>query len=185
MDSPEVLPEISPEQLALESQAGALRSYEQLVRHFEKKIFNFLFQMVRNRQDAEDLAQETFVKAFHSLKNYNQTYPFATWLYTIAKRTGFDFLRKNRRRDVEIPSPEEADNEDPSAVCEKRESADSLWETARRLKPAQFQALWLHYGEGFDLRDTARIMEITQIHAKVLLFRARNALAKRIGGPLK
>lgn len=171
--------ESSPEQLAEQCKAGCQISFERLVEHFGGRIFNYLYQLTRNRHDAEDLTQETFVKAFQGIHRYEPSYAFATWLFTIAKRTAFSHLRSSRP--VEEISPDtEAVGEDPGALLERKDESTSLWRQARGLKPKQYEALWLKYGEGFSISEIAQIMKTNQIHVKVLLHRARTHLAKTL-----
>ncbi|MBI4658020.1 MAG: RNA polymerase sigma factor [Verrucomicrobia bacterium] len=171
--------EPSPEQLAERCKAGCSSSFECLVDQFEGRIFNFLYQLTRNRQDAEDLAQETFVKAYRNIHRYEPAYAFATWLFTIAKRTAFSHLRASRPT-VELGAEVEIDAEDPGVLLEQKDERNSLWRLARTLKPKQYEALWLRYGEGFSIAETAQVMNTNQIHVKVLLHRARSALAKTL-----
>ena len=176
--------EPSPEQLAEQCKAGCPASFEKLVEQYETRIFNFLFQLTRNRHDAEDLTQVTFVKAYRNIHRYEPSHAFAAWLFTIAKRTAYSHLRSSRPTE-EIRPESEIDADDPGLVLERKDERTSLWQSARNLKPKQYEALWLRYGEGFSVAETARIMSINQIHVKVLLHRARGHLAKRLRGPQK
>jgi RNA polymerase sigma-70 factor (ECF subfamily) len=171
--------ETSPEQLAAQCKAGCRDSFEALVEQFEKRIFNFLFQFTGNSHDAEDITQETFLKAYRNIHRYDSAYAFATWLFTIAKRTAISHFRSVKPSE-ELSNETDADVVDPAAALEAKDEKDSLWKLAKRLKPNQYEALWLRYGEGFSVAETARIMNINQIHVKVLLHRARGHLAKRL-----
>jgi RNA polymerase sigma-70 factor, ECF subfamily len=172
-------PEPAAEQLAERSQAGCLESFDQLVLGYENRIFNFLYQFTRNRHDAEDLTQITFLKAFRGLPRYHPTRSFAAWLYTIARRTALNHLRAARSHES---LTDEADcvAGDPAGRLESKDEQQSIWKLARALKPKQYQVLWLRYGEGFSVGETARIMRVTQLQVRVLLHRARNRLAKSL-----
>jgi RNA polymerase sigma-70 factor (ECF subfamily) len=170
------------------SRADPLRSFEELVTQYEKRIFGFLFHLSRNKHDAEDLTQETFLKAYHNFHRYDSRYPFAPWLFTIAKRTALNHFRDTKPME-ELPAESEFQGENPAVVLERKDATDSIWSLARKLKPNQFEALWLRYAEGFSVAETARVMGTNQIHVKVLLHRARNQLAKSLtragfGSPL-
>ena len=80
-------PDLRIEQLAERSRAGCRESFELLVEHFERRLFHFLYQMTRNRHDAEDLTQVTFLKAYQNISAYESQHAFSAWLFTIAKRT--------------------------------------------------------------------------------------------------
>src|SRR5438874_1292704 len=71
--------ELSPERLVEQCQAGSPEAFERLVEHYEKRIFNFLCQMTNNPHDAEDLAQETFLKAYHGIHRFDSAHGFSTW----------------------------------------------------------------------------------------------------------
>jgi RNA polymerase sigma-70 factor (ECF subfamily) len=167
----------SAEELARQCQAGSLDAFEQLVRLYEKQIFNFLRQFTRNPHDAEDLTQETFVKAFRSLHRYNASLAFAPWLFAIARRTAASHFRSAKQFE-QLPTDSEAAEENPATVLEQSDEQKSLWKLVRTLKPKQAEAVWLRYAEGFSVAETARVMGTNQVHVKVLLHRARSSLSK-------
>jgi len=169
-------PEPSPEQLAERSQAGCPESFEQLLLRYESPVFNFLRQLTRNRQDAEDLTQETFLRAYRSLYRYDPSLSFATWLFTIARRAAASHFRAAPQFE-ELPADEQAMEGDPAKLLESQDEQNSIWRRARALKPKQFEVLWLRYQQGFTIAETARIMRTNQIHVKVLLHRARASLS--------
>lgn len=178
------LKEMSPEELAAKSQAGCRDSFTLLVELFETRIFHFLLRFVGNAQDAEDLTQETFVSAFRSIQRYEPAYSFSTWLFTIAKRAAFSHFRSRGpdrlARTTGLTAPEHLDTDDPSVLLARKDEQTALWDIAQGLKPKQHEALWLRYGEGFSVAETARIMDTSQIHVKVLIHRARTNLAKSL-----
>ncbi len=172
-------PEPSAEALAQCCQAGSLEAFEQLVRRFENPIFNFLRRFTRHQQDAEDLTQETFVKAYRSLHRYRPSLAFAPWLFIIARRTAASHFRSAVRFE-ELPADSEVAQGNPASAMEERDEQNSLWKLVRTLKPKQAEAIWLRYAEGFSVAETARIMSTNQVHVKVLLHRARSALSKML-----
>jgi RNA polymerase sigma-70 factor, ECF subfamily len=175
----DVHPEPDIEDLAARSGAGCAESFEALVSHFEKRIFHYLFHMTRNQHDAEDLTQVTFLKAYQNIHRYQSKHAFSTWLFTIAKRTALNHFRDSRP--VEELGPElPSEAEDHSIILEKEDANDGLWKLARSLKPDQHEALWLRYGEGFSISEVARVMRTNSLRVRVLLHRARAALAKAV-----
>lgn len=171
--------EVTAELLAERSKNGCLDSFEQLVARFESHVFNFLRRFTGDHHDAEDLTQVTFVKAYRNLHRYNSSYSFATWLFTIARRTGASHFRSTHRFE-ELPAGEESVQENPATALECKDERNSIWGLVRTLKPKQAEALWLRYAEGFSIAETARIMRTNQIHVKVLLHRARCNLSKML-----
>jgi RNA polymerase sigma-70 factor (ECF subfamily) len=166
--------------LAQRSQAGCLESFEGLVLRYENHIFNFLRQFTRNEQDAEDLTQETFVKAYRNIHRYRPSFAFAPWLFTIARRSAASHYRRTHQFE-ELPVDTEAGEENPARVLENKDDQKALWKMVRMLKPKQTEAVWLHYAEGFSIVEIAQIMQTNRVYVKVLLHRARSNLSKLMG----
>lgn len=174
--------QMSPEQLALQCQGGCRDSFESLVELFEERIFNYLCQRLNNRHDAEDLTQETFLKAYRAIERYDSHFAFSTWLFTIAKRTLANHFRAVRPTVPELTDTE-IDREDPAVLLEQKDESRAVWAMAKALNPDQYEALWLRYGEGFSIAETAQIMKTNQVRVRVLLHRARHQLAKSLPRP--
>lgn len=176
----EALPrdELSSEELARQTQAGDVHAFDRLVERHAPQVLSFLTQLTGNRHDAEDQTQETFIRAYRSLPRYSPARAFLPWLYAIARRASAQAFRSRRHReDLTDAPPETLTSEDPScALCQADEVA-ALWRKARCLSTKQFTALWLRYGEGFELAQVAEAMGTNLIHVKVLLHRARRRLA--------
>ena len=166
----------SLEQLAAKAQAGCSLSFERVVEQTKDRLFTYLMQMVGNEHDAEDIAQETFIKAFRHLHQFDGRARFTTWLYTIAKNTAFTHLRRRR---FHQPIEELGDILSTDARP-KADPGDSIWHIARQLKPKFYETLWLFYAEGFSLKETAVIMKTNPITVRVNLHRARAALEKKL-----
>src|SRR6476620_6059322 len=86
----------SLEQLADQAQAGCVVSFEKIVQQSKDRLYTYLVQLVGNAQDAEDIAQETFIKAYRHLDSFDRRARFTTWLYAIAKNTAFTCLRRRK-----------------------------------------------------------------------------------------
>jgi RNA polymerase sigma-70 factor (ECF subfamily) len=164
------------EQLAEQTKAGCALSFERIVEQMKDRIFAYLVQLVGNMHDAEDLAQDTFIKAYKGIHTFDGRARFSTWLYTIAKNTAFTHLRKRRPHDsIEelseiLPAPESGIDLD---------AQNSIWTLARKLKPNLFEVLWLFYADGFSMKEIATITGTNSITARVNLHRARLALRKK------
>ncbi len=167
------------EELADRSRQGCRASFEALVLHFEKRIFQYLYQMTRNQHDAEDLTQVTFLKAYQNIHRYQSKRAFHAWLFTIAKRTALNHFRDSHPAD-ELDPDVAPTLENPSVILEREDAYADLWKMARSLKPDQYEVLWLRYGEGFSIADITRVMNTNSLRVRVLLHRARAALAKRV-----
>ena len=168
----------SDEQLVSETLAGSDQAFEGLVLRYEGKIYGFLLRFAGNASDAEDLAQQTFIRAYRRLQRFDARYRFSTWLFTIARNLAIGHYR---RRGKEIPeeSPELATDRTPASDMAARESVEDIWTWARgELSPHQFTALWLHVQEELPVKEVACAMGKTVTHAKVLIHRARRNLVR-------
>lgn len=170
-----------PGQAIRECQAGSREAFALLVEQFHERIYNFLLKLTGRTHDAEDLTQETFLKAWQAIGRFDSRFSFSTWLFTIAKRAAFNHFRSHRPVKDPAEALEATDDSDPSVVLSQAEESRELWRLARTLKPRQYQVLWLRYGEGFSVSEIAAIMGIHSLHAKVLLHRGRLRLAGLLG----
>jgi RNA polymerase sigma-70 factor (ECF subfamily) len=174
---------LTDEELARQSQAGSLSAFEQLVYRYEARLCAFIRRWCPNETDARETTQDTFVRAFQAIGQYQCRYPFRAWLFAIARRQCIDRHRA-ARQPCDGPLPELPDANDPAELLARQEARADLWQWARRVLPlAQYEALWLHYAEDLDIAQTARILRKTQTHVKVLLFRARRTLAREMPRP--
>lgn len=163
--------------------AGEGKAFETLVQLHGSRIFNYIHQMTRQTQDAEDLTQQTFIKAFANLHRVDTTRPLIGWLLTIARRTALNHFRAARQWE---PVADELASTAPSPAqqAEERDRIDDLWARARRvLPPREFEILWLRFAENLSVAETARVVGLTQTHVKILVFRSRRALMKTPSTP--
>ena len=158
--------------------AGDARAFENLVRLHHRRVLNFVFQMTRQRQDAEDITQQTFVKAYQHIHRVDVTRPIINWLLTIARRTALNHFRSARKWEF-VPADLASGEPSPARQLEQQERTENLWARARRvLSQREFEVLWLRFAEEMSTEETARIAGLTQIHVKVLVHRARQRLLK-------
>ncbi len=173
----------SDETLARRVQRGCVCSYEALDRRYRARLIYLLEKRTGNREDAEDLTQQALMRAYQRIDRYDPSRPFKTWLMTLTVRLAID---SNRKRSLPIGSgdvditPDNRPN--PADSMEQQDTRRWLWTLADRvLEPRQRTALWLHYGEDLDVRQIARVLGLTAVHVRVLLYRARRALLKHLG----
>ena len=158
--------------------AGDAPSFEQIVQLHSSRVFSFVYQMTRHRQDAEDLVQQTFIKAYNNLHRFDGTRPIINWLLTIARRSTLNHFRSSKRWE-EMPESAASNEPSPASTAEHCEEKENLWTDARRLlSQREFEILWLRYGEDRSVEETARISGLTQTHVKVIVFRAKQHLMK-------
>lgn len=166
-----------PAAAVLSEPEGAIDAarFTELVAQYQDRLCNFLHRYTGNRHDAEDLTQDTFVKAFRHLHRYDHRYSFAAWLFTIARRTAYNHHRDRRPTEelvFDVPSQGMA----PDAIAERAEKVDSVWDDVRQLKSPYQEVLLLKYVDELSIAEIARILGRTQTGIKILLFRARGQL---------
>ena len=164
-------------ELARQSQDGSLSAFEELVYRFEDRIYGFAANACGNAADAREVTQDTFVRAFQAIAQFDCQRAFGPWLFTIARRKCIDRYRA-APPGAEEPLPELADVNDPAELLARQEERQNLWRLARRRLPEpQFEVLWLRYAEDMSVAQIAQVVRKTQTHVKVMLFRARRVLA--------
>src|SRR5215472_315170 len=114
----------SDEQLARESQAGCLKAFEELVYRYERRIYGFVAQCC-GVANATEITQETFVRAFQAIHQFDSRQPFAPWLFTIARRKCADHFRIALPWDAQ-ELPELPDENDPAELLARQEEKDNL-----------------------------------------------------------
>lgn len=158
--------------------SGDAKAFAQLVQTHHRRVLYYLCHMVRHRQDAEDLTQQTFLKAYQHLDRFDCARPIINWLLTIARRTALNHFRDHKKWE-HMPQDVVSDQPSPASQLEDQDRAQTLWAKARQiLAPREFEVLWLRFSEEMSTKETARIMGLTQIHIKVLVHRARQQLLK-------
>ncbi len=173
-------------ELALAARRGSRAAFAALVERFQEPLLSFLDLRAHSRADAEELAQETFLRAWQRLERYDPRWRFSTWLFTIGSR----LLRSRYRRSDPIPMGEELPErvvfEDPASHASQAEERENLWALAAAvLSGDQRTALWLHYVERQDCASIAAVLARRETTVRVMLCRARQRLARHLEPPLK
>jgi RNA polymerase sigma-70 factor (ECF subfamily) len=173
----------SDEELACRAQAGCAASFEILLRQYQVPVLQFL----RHRghaADAEDLVQETFVRAYVNLERYWPRWRFATWLFTIARRVSINHHRRARPVvDGEAAAAALARTPEPIELAAQAENRQQLWTLAAQvLSEEELSAVWLYYVEELSAREIAAVLERSWVSVKTMLFRARKKLMPLLAG---
>ena len=165
---------------------GDQQAYAGLVSRYQSYVFTLALRMVKTREDAEEVAQDAFFKAYKYLADFKGASKFSTWLYTIVNNTAISFLRKKK---VEIHS---LDNEKVFEVADSKESGMGanmveqksklamVHEAIAMLNPDDAQIITLFYKAEQSLEETAQILGIEINAAKVRLYRARTRLTEKM-----
>ena len=172
----------SDEQIARRAQRGCAASFEELMRRFQAPVLQFL----RHRgpaAEAEDLLQETFVRAYTRLGQYRGPWRFSTWLFTIARRTSINYHRRPQPAgDHESMRRAISPAAGPEQLAIAAESRQHLWSTAARVLGEDEQtALWLHYVEEMPVGEIAAVLDRSSVAVKTMMFRARKKLLPLVG----
>ena len=171
---------VSDEELARRAKGGCAASFELLVRRFQVPLLRFLNRRTRCDADAEDLLQDTFVRAYQRIGRYDDRWRFSTWLYTIAHRLAMSHHRRQKKttpvREQDVSRLRDSPP-DPHEQLAGRESRERFWEAAARvLTPEQLAAAWLYYVEGLKTRELVQVLGKSWVGVKTTLFRARRKL---------
>ncbi len=172
--------------LVARAREGCEECLSELARRYFPKLVQLVLPRVANRShmDAEDVAQESLLKAFRNLDSFDPQYRFSTWLYTIAIRVAIDSRRGTQRRSSLLAA--HCERADATSICsyasiEQRESLTAIWQTARRaLNDTQYTAMWLRFAEDLSIGEIASIMRKTQVGVRVALHRARMTMLKEL-----
>ncbi len=159
---------------------GNPNGFQRLVDHYSARIYSHLFRMVHNREEAEDLTQETFILAYRRIRQYDRSRPFRNWLYAIATNVGRNAYRSQGRR---IPSAREDQLLDERAAVERdtelperHELKDRLAAAVNGLPDPLPMLIQMYYQEGFTVREASEVLGMSESAAKVALHRARKTL---------
>ncbi len=162
---------------------GSLVAFEQIMLAFERPLYNHLYRTVSHRQTAEDLLQETFMKAFRAAGRLDPEGNVRAWLYTVATNVANDHLRKRYRKPEvyldEEPAALETETQDtPYSVLEREYDAAEVRGGLSKLKPAYRTVLLLYYKEELSYEEIASVLGVPLGTVKTNLHRAKTALAE-------
>lgn len=160
--------------------AGEEHLYQQLVERYKRYVFTLVLKVVNNRDDAEEAAQDAFVKAFQYLKGFNRQARFSTWLYRIAFNTAVSYKRKQRAGVQSVEGLRVADEAGASDTVEAREKATFVHRALGQLNEADRLALQLFYLKEFTLEEVAGILSQNVNTVKVRIHRARLRLGEEL-----
>ncbi|HYC40623.1 MAG TPA: RNA polymerase sigma factor [Chitinophagaceae bacterium] len=165
---------------------GDTQSYATLVDRYQNYVFTLALRMVKNREDAEEVAQDVFIKAFRALADFRGNSKFSTWLYTIVNNTSITYLRKKRLQTHSL------EQESVFAQVDARESTLSANQVEQKsrvaavsraiglLSPDDAEVLTLFYKAEQSLEEIGSILGIEPNAAKVRLHRARGRLKEKL-----
>ena len=173
------------------AQQGRDRAFRELVRRYERPVFSLIYRMVRDREAAEDLAQDSFVKVLNHLDRYRPEFKFSSWIFKIANNVAIDFLRKRQLDTVSMDgSPHAmtaaeaeassfdvvAQQESALDELEAREIGTAIEQAIARLRPEYRACIVLRHIEGRSYEEIATTLDLPLGTVKTYIHRARNEL---------
>jgi len=158
---------------------GDIDAFELLVGKYQKPIFNLALRMLNDYDNASDIAQETFVKAYRNLASFDRKYEFFSWLYRIAVNGCINFSKKEKRR-RELNSAIVAENKTPEEIHNNRELNRLIWDVVSELKQDYRVLIMLKYYGKQSYRQIAYIINTPEKKVKSRLFEARRILHRKL-----
>jgi RNA polymerase sigma-70 factor, ECF subfamily len=181
-------------ELIARARQGDEAAYRVLLERYERPVFSICIRMVRNREEAQDLAQEAFMKVFAMLDRYNPAYAFSSWLFKITSNLCIDSIRKRRidtlpmDQPVETPGGSEyarqyeSPDDDPEGVYVKNEKMQQLSEAVDALPPHYRLMIVLRHQQDLSYEEIAETLEVPLGTVKARIHRAREMLKSKLAG---
>jgi len=186
---------LTDQEVVAQARAGRETVYRELIGRYERPVFSIIYRLVRDRELAEDLAQDTFIKVLNALDRYDPKQKFSSWIFKIAHNTAIDRLRKREVDTLSLdgsPNARTADDveatrivvasteESPEEYAASREIGTEIERALARLRPEYRTAIMLWHIEDRPYEEIAEIMEIPLGTVKTFIHRARNELRKHL-----
>ena len=177
------------------AQQGRELAFRELIRRYERPVFSLVFRMVRDRETAEDLAQETFIKVLNHVDRYRPEFKFSSWLFKIANNVAIDHIRKRHLETVSMDgSPHagtaaevEATSFDVSVhqesaleELESRELGSAIEQAIAKLRPEYRSCIMLRHVEGRSYEEIAATLDLPLGTVKTYIHRARHELRRAL-----
>jgi RNA polymerase sigma-70 factor, ECF subfamily len=175
---------------------GSEAAYRELLTRYERPVFSLVFRMVRDRETAEDLSQETFIKVLNNLDRYSPEFKFSSWLFKIANNLTIDHLRRRRVDTISIEGAPDAvtaesakatsiavasGSESPLEELESRELGTAIERAIGKLRPEYRACIMLRHVEDKSYEEIAEIVKLPLGTVKTYIHRARHELRAALG----
>lgn len=166
-------------QLISDACSGDEDACQRLLNLYKGRIFSYVYRMVRNYHDAEDITFDTFIKCFKSLDRFDQTRSFSTWIFTIAHNVTIDFLRKNKQ-EYEYFDNRHAVGDDFVQEYEKKQKLENIEQAIAKLPSLDREIVILFHREEYSYQEISEILDIPVTTIKTRLHRARKRLRELV-----
>ena len=182
---------ISDQELIAAASQGSEDAYRALVERYQQPVIGLVLRIVRDRAWAEDLTQETFIKAFRALGSFQIERKFSSWLFKIAHNSAIDALRRRRLDTVPLETTDShgpdlldclpgSDVESPETVLRGHDLGTAMAEAIAELRPDYASVIELRFVQGLSYEEIAEVMELPLGTVKTHLHRARKILARTL-----
>lgn len=182
---------LEDDKLVKKAIGGDESAYKQLVNKYERALYFHILKMIKDKEQVEDLVQETFVKAFDNLNTYSTNYAFSTWLYRIATNHTIDYLRKKKLKTLSIDEPMKTKDgememqlEDESAGTDRdiiRKQRQKIVQKAIENLPEKYRkVIEMRHMEEKSYKEIAKVLDLPLGTVKAHIFRARELLYKSL-----
>ena len=173
--------EVEDRDLILQARRDNTEAYNLLVSRWEKRIYNYLLRLVKNKEDAQDLSQDVFIKAYQNLRKLEDPSRFAPWLYRIAHNEAYSLLRKNRpETDLDDAQQEPWLEPGPTRRMLPIEVSLAVERALERLSSEQREAVVLKIYQGFKFEEMAAILDCPVLTVKSRLYTALDLLKQTL-----
>jgi RNA polymerase sigma-70 factor (ECF subfamily) len=188
--------DVSDQQVVAFAQEGREDAYRELIKRYERPVFSLIYRMVRDKETAEDLAQETFIKVLNNINRYRPEFKFSSWLFKIANNIAIDHLRRRQVDTISIEGSPDAitaeraratsvtvtsGGESPLEELESREIGASIEKAIARLRPEYRACIILRHVEDYSYDEIAEIVKLPLGTVKTYIHRARQELREYLG----
>ena len=195
MPNPDELAALPDADVVRLAQQGRELAFRELVRRYERPVFSLVFRMVRDRELAEDLSQDSFVKVLNHIDRYSPEFKFSSWLFKIANNVAIDHLRRRRidtismhgsphastASEIEASSLDlEDDQESALDQLESKELGSAIEKAIARLRPEYRACIMLRHVEGRAYEEIAATLDLPLGTVKTYSHRARHELRKAL-----
>ncbi len=165
-----------------QAQNGDSEAFSRLIEMYQRPVYNLCYRMLNNPGDAEDSAQETFLRAYKAIKKYDRSRPFPTWLLSIAAHYCIDQMRKRRMTIIsvdDLPYLELSDNAPgPEALASRSEQEGRVRKLLKTVNETDRAAVIMYYWYDFSYEEIGKALSLSLSAVKSRLHRARLSMAK-------
>ncbi|HEX2202498.1 MAG TPA: sigma-70 family RNA polymerase sigma factor [Longimicrobium sp.] len=186
---------LSDHELVERARKGSEKAYRELLGRYQRPVFSLVYRMVRDREQAEDLAQETFVRVFNNIERYDPAYKFSSWIFKIATNLTIDWMRRKEVPTVSLDGSRfattsdeieastitvESRDENPEELLVSKELGSEIELAIGKLRPEYRQAIVLRHIEDRPYEEIAQIMALPLGTVKTYIHRGRNELREML-----